>query len=47
MRMAKKDPIRIGKISSFDFKKGVAKITYENRRDSTTVNFSMLGWGEY
>lgn len=47
MSMAEKDPIRIGKISSFDFKKGVAKITYEDRRDSTTVNFSMLGWGEY
>lgn len=36
--------LRIGKISSFDYPKGTAKITYEDKNDSTTAFFSFLAW---
>jgi len=38
------DCLRIGKISSFDYENGLAKITYEDRKDSTTSAFSFLAW---
>lgn len=42
--MAEKGYLRIGKISSFDYAKGTAKITYEDKNDSTTAFFSFLAW---
>lgn len=42
--MADKETIRIGKISSIDYQKGAARITYEDRGDSTTALFSFLAW---
>ena len=42
--MAGKDAIRIGKISSIDYQKGTARMTYEDKSDSTTAMFSFLAW---
>jgi len=42
--MTPKGYLRIGKISSFDYPKGTAKITYEDKNDSTTAFFSFLAW---
>ncbi len=42
--MASKDTFRIGKISSIDYPKGTARITYEDKSDSTTAMFSFLAW---
>ncbi len=42
--MAQNDLLRIGKISSFDYPKGTAKVTYEDKDDSTTAMFSLLAW---
>ena len=42
--MAQSDLLRIGRISSFDYPKGTANITYEDRDDSTTAMFSLLAW---
>lgn len=42
--MADTATLRIGKISSFDYPKGTAKITYEDKGDSTTAFFSFLAW---
>ena len=42
--MAGKDTLRIGKISSIDYPKGTARITYEDKSDSTTAMFSFLAW---
>ena len=38
------DILRIGKISSIDYPKGAARITYEDKSDSTTAMFSFLAW---
>lgn len=35
---------RIGKISAIDYKKGTARITYEDKNDSTTAQFSFPAW---
>ena len=42
--MASKDINRIGKISSINYQKGTARITYEDKSDSTTAMFSFLAW---
>lgn len=42
--MASSDTLRIGKISSIDYPKGTARITYEDKNDSTTAMFSFLAW---
>lgn len=42
--MAGNDNLRIGKISSIDYLKGTARITYEDKNDSTTAMFSFLAW---
>ena len=42
--MADTATLRIGKISSIDYPKGTAKITYEDKGDSTTAFFSFLAW---
>ena len=42
--MAEKCNLRIGKISTIDYPKGTAKITYEDKNDSTTAFFSFLAW---
>lgn len=44
MTLAEKGYFRIGKISSFDYPKGTAKITYEDKGDSTTAFFSFLAY---
>lgn len=45
--MAKNDGgTRIGKISSIDYAKGKASVTYEDRNGSTTASFSFLA-GQY
>lgn len=44
MSMASSDTLRIGKISSIDYQKGTARITYEDKGDSTTAMFSFLAW---
>lgn len=44
MNVAEKGCFRIGKISSFDYPKGTAKITYEDKNDSTTAFFSFLAF---
>ena len=42
--MASKDINRIGKISSINYQKGTARITYEDKSDSTTAMFLFLAW---
>lgn len=42
--MAEKCNLRIGKISAIDYPKGTAKVTYEDKGDSTTAFFSFLAW---
>lgn len=42
--MEEKCSLRIGKISTIDYPKGIAKITYEDKGDSTTAFFSFLAW---
>ncbi len=42
--MAQKDHIRIGKISSFNYPKGTARITYEDKSSSTTVEMPFIAW---
>ncbi len=43
--MAKsKDLLRIGKISSFNYPKGTARITYEDKGQSTTAEMPFLSW---
>ncbi len=44
MTVAEKCYFRIGKISSFDYPKGTAKVTYEDKGDSTTAFFSFLAF---
>ena len=39
-----KGNLRIGKISSIDYKSGKASVTYEDLNDSTTASFSFLAW---
>ncbi|WP_322202857.1 hypothetical protein [Acutalibacter intestini] len=36
--------LRIGKISSFNFPKGTARVTYEDKDGSTTAEFPFLSW---
>ena len=36
--------LRIGKISSVDCRKGTARVTYEDRDGSTTVELPLLAW---
>lgn len=36
--------IRIGKISSFNYPNGTARITYEDKEQSTTVEMPFLSW---
>lgn len=38
------DSLRIGKISSIDYPKGTARVTYEDKDNSTTALFSFLAW---
>lgn len=38
------DVLRIGKISSFNYPKGTARITYEDKNQSTTVEMPFLSW---
>ena len=40
--MSQKDYLRIGKISSFNYPKGTARITYEDRNSSTTVEMPFI-----
>ena len=42
--MSQKDYLRIGKISSFNYPKGTARITYEDRNSSTTVEMPFIAW---
>lgn len=42
--MAEKDIFRIGKISSINYEKGTGRITYEDRGNSTSAEFSFLAW---
>lgn len=39
-----KQPLRIGKISSVNAKDGTAKVTYEDKDDSTTAYIPFLAW---
>ena len=39
-----KDVVRIGKISSFNYPKGTARITYEDKKQSTTVEVPFMSW---
>ncbi len=39
-----KDVLRIGKISSFNYPKGTARITYEDKKQSTTVEMPFMSW---
>ncbi len=39
-----KDLLRIGKISSFNYPKGTARITYEDKGQSTTAEMPFLSW---
>ena len=36
--------IRIGKVSSINYAKGTARVTYEDRGNATTSEFSFLAW---
>ena len=36
--------LRIGKISSINYPKGTARVTYEYRDDSTTIELPFLAW---
>ena len=38
------DDLRIGKISSIDYPNGTARVTFEDKNDSTTAKFSFLAW---
>ena len=42
--MSQKDYLRIGKISSYNYEKGTASITYEDKNSSTTAQMSLLAW---
>lgn len=42
--MANLQELRIGKISSINYKKGTARVTYEYRDDTTTVELPFLSW---
>ena len=42
--MAEKDYLRIGKISSFNYPNGTARITYEDKDGSTTTEMPFLSW---
>ncbi len=39
-----KQYLRIGKISSINYPKGTARVTYEDKCKSTTAEFSFLAW---
>lgn len=41
---SEKGYLRIGKLSSIDYPKGKASVTYEDLNDSTTATFSFLAW---
>lgn len=36
--------LRIGKVSSINYPKGTARVTYEDKSKSTTTEFSFLAW---
>ena len=38
--------IRIGKVSSIDYKKGMMRITYHDKDDSVTMDFSMMNYND-
>lgn len=42
--MADNGLVRIGKLSSINYEKGTARITYEDKGGSTTAEFSFLAW---
>lgn len=39
-----KDYLRIGKVSSINYKSGTARVTYEDKDNSTTAEMSFLAW---
>lgn len=39
-----KQYLRIGKVSSINYPKGTARVTYEDKGKSTTTEFSFLAW---
>lgn len=42
--MAEKQILRIGKISSIDYAKGTARVTYEDRSGDTTAELPFVAW---
>lgn len=42
------DTIRVGKISSLNYEKGLARVTYSDRDNSVTKEIPLVSpWGEY